>query len=164
MNMKRNTVSAFILSFFLLQGQYAFADDANIRGNTVIWESMSPKEKERVIQNYRGWKSSTPERRERIRRNYRQFHELSPEDQQVLKKRYREYKSLAPADRARVKRRVDRIDALPADNMADAKKRYAREREMPRRERMLHLKQSRFWENLSEEEKEIYKKLLFTDN
>ena len=93
-----------------------------------------------------------------------EFNGLPLEEQQRLKERYRRYRNLGPAGQDRVKKRLDRINALPVDNRVEAEKKYDRNREMPAHERMHHLKQSKFWENLSEEEKEIFKKLLFTDN
>jgi len=162
--MNRNVLIALICSFVLLQGGYVLADDAMIRRNKLVWESLSPEEKSRIIQNYREWRSIPPQKQDRIRRNYETFNELSPEERQKLRERYRNYKSLAPAGREKVKERLHRVDSLPPEHRVEIEKRYIRNREESANERMKHLQQSRFWKHLSEEEREVFKKLLIPNN
>jgi hypothetical protein len=162
--MIRSVLIVCMAFFVLLQGTFVLAEDTKMRRNKLIWESMSPEEKSRVIQNYREWKSSPPQKREKVRRNYDAFSDLSAEERQKLRERYRNYKSLEPARREKVRERLNRIDSLPPESRVEIERRYIRDRERSAHERMKRLQDSRFWNNLSAEEKEIFKKLIIPNN
>lgn len=158
--MTRSMVVLLTAAFVLLQWLSAHADEAMMRRNKILWESMSSEEKDRVIRSYHEWKSSPPQRKERIRRNYDTFNDLSPEEKRMLRARYRNLNSLRPSVRERVREKINRVESLPPENRAEIEKRYLKERERSADERMRHLQGSRFWKDLSDEERDIFKKLI----
>jgi hypothetical protein len=62
-----------------------------------------------------------------------------------------------------VNEKIRRVDSLPPENKERLSKKYRRLREIPVDERMKFLEQSLFWKTLDEQEKEIFKRLMFPD-
>lgn len=159
--MTRIILALMTVACVLFQAAGVRADDARMRRNKILWESMSSEERDRIIRNYHEWKASPPQKRERIRRNYDSFNELSLEERRKLRTRYRNLNSLEPGGREKVRERLSRVESLPPERRAEIEKRYLRERQRSADDRMRHLQDSRFWKNLSEEERNIFKKLLY---
>lgn len=137
------------------------AEDAQPQDNRTRWESMSPEDKQRIIQRYHEWKAQTNEQRERARKNYEYYHAIPREEQLRLKERYRVYRQLDPEKRERIQRNLKRFDQVPAPDMQQAAERYRRLRQKTAEEQMRMIEQSAFWRSLSEQDREIFRRLMF---
>lgn len=157
----------FRIAVLLLAGFFCLAAEGHSSGemdNRRRWQSMTPEEKGRVIDNYRQWKSRPQESRDRIHRNFETYRDLTPEERQTLRERYRTYRNLEPEGKEKLRERLHRV-APPADrNSQDMTRSFRRLREMPPEERMRRVERSRFWRELSKEEREMYKKLIIPEN
>jgi hypothetical protein len=160
MFMMRYALLALFFPMILVQAAPARGNEDTLRRNKLIWESMSSEEKARMMQSYREWKSGPPQKREKMRRNYETFNELSPLERRILRERFRTYKNLKPEGREKIRQRLGRIDAMSPERREEVEKRYLRNRGRTTDERMRQMERSRFWKNLSEEERELYKNIL----
>lgn len=142
----------------------AFALDDHSESNRKRWQSMSPEQKRQVIENYRAWKSRPPESRQRVERNYETYRGLTSEEKQKLRARYRTYRDLDREGRERLRERLQRAVPPSNGNSQDMTRRIRRMQHITPEERMRRLERSRFWRELSNEEREIYKKLIFPSN
>lgn len=52
------------------------------------WRKLSPKEKERVIQNYERWQKLPPQDKEHLREEWNRWRSLPPDRRDQLKRRY----------------------------------------------------------------------------
>jgi len=160
---RRLTIIGVAMLLVALQCGVSAGDDRS-ENNRKRWQSMSPEEKGRVIENYRNWKSRSPENRGRIQRNFETYRELTPEERQKLRERYRTYRNLEPAGQERLREHLHRVDPYSAGNSQDMTRQFRRLQNIPPEERMRRLEHSRFWRDLSPKEREDYKKLLFPKN
>ena len=161
--MKSTLVILVTALLLLLQSGMAAGDDRG-ESNRKRWQSMSSEEKMRVTENYRAWKARPPESRERIRRNFETYRELTPEEQLKLRERYRTYRDLEPAGKERLRERLHRVDPHSDRNSQEMTREFRRMQNIPPEERMRRLERSRIWRDLSRQEREIYKKLIFPNN
>jgi len=70
---------------FLLSPISSWALDANDN-----WRDLSPREKDKVLQNYRRWQNLSPQGKERLREEWDRWQRLPQERRDRLKRRYEE--------------------------------------------------------------------------
>jgi hypothetical protein len=150
------------LVLFVCAG-HCCAEVTKFSRNKALWEAMSPEERLRIAENYRRLKAQPEATQEQTRRNYQNYHGLSIEEKYYLRERYRAYHGLSPSYRERVNERIRRVDSLTPEDRVRLMRRYHRIKERPVAERMKYLEQSLFWKGLNEQEKEIFKRLMFPD-
>jgi hypothetical protein len=81
--MFKRIVVAFALSAILWIPLTGFA--AESRDN---WGKLTPREKERVRQNYERWQSLPPQDKEHLREEWNRYRTLPPDRREQLKRRY----------------------------------------------------------------------------
>lgn len=139
------------------------ADELTIEKNRQKWQKMSPEEKNRVIEIYRGWKAQPEEKKKMIRRNYETYHELSPQERDILRGRFRTYKQLKPSVKESIREKLQNTDRFTAGGHAEKGKRYRSLKDKSDEEKMNMIERSMFWKSLSNEEKEAFKQLMFVE-
>ncbi|MEW6107623.1 MAG: DUF3106 domain-containing protein [Nitrospirota bacterium] len=158
--MRKIFLLTIFFGVFFIQDS-SFAEDVIIIGNRARWESMNPEEKKRIIEIYREWKSGPPERREQIKKNYESYRELPPEEKEKLRERFRVYKSLEPSGRKKVEEKLKKVDSLPLKEKDEIEKKYNKMKRKSENEMMKFIERSFFWKSLNEQEREIFRELMF---
>jgi DNA repair ATPase RecN len=81
--MKRVLVS-ILFSAFLLSPLVGLA------ANSDNWRDLSPKEKDKVLRNYRRWQNLPPQDKEHLREEWDRWQRLPQDRRERLKQRYEE--------------------------------------------------------------------------
>ncbi len=74
-----------VLGFILILLSPVAGVAAESRDN---WRKLSPKEKERIIQNYERWRNLPPQDKEHLREEWNRYRSLPPDRREQLKRRY----------------------------------------------------------------------------
>lgn len=153
-------LAAWVTALVLVYAAAAFAQKEEIAENRTKWEGMAKSEKIRIIQVYRQWKALPEDQQEKMRHNFILYRRLSPEEQRLLKERYRIYQNLSPSLRDQVEERMRYIHSrFSRGYIADLEQ----QREMRKKkieDRIKMLERSLFWKGLSEQEREVFRKML----
>ena len=81
--MKVRDITAIVLAFFLLlTGELTLAADD--------WRNLSPKERERVLDNIKRWEKLPPRDKDRVRETQRYWDRLPKDQRDQIKQRYDE--------------------------------------------------------------------------
>lgn len=150
-----------VLAALVLTVSAASAGDEQTRINRARWETMTPEEKARIIKRYQEWKAESREQREKAEKNYESYQTMPQGEQQRLRERYRVYRELEPEKRERVQQNLKKVDRVPDPDMQHVIERHRKLRQKSSEEQMKTIEQSAFWKGLSEQDREVFRKLMF---
>jgi hypothetical protein len=72
------------------------------------WDELTPRERERAIQNYQEYQRLPRERQQFIDRRYQRYREMPPQARRRLQENYQEYERLPPGERKQFNRKYRR--------------------------------------------------------
>ena len=79
--MKEKTISLIVGLFLLLTAQSASAAGDN-------WRSLTPNEKDRVLENYQRWQRLPQQDKEHLRQEWNRWQRLPKDERERIKERY----------------------------------------------------------------------------
>jgi len=110
-------------------------------------EKLSPEERAIAERNLEGGAASRPRERARVVENYRHWKSMSAEEQRAAKESFKRFKTLQPDEKARILHDFQRWNELPDARRQELQKAYERFQQLPPERREHILKTYRQWEN-----------------
>ncbi len=119
------------------------------------YQSLSPADRERMLQNDPGFRRLPPERQQMLRQRLEHFSSLPPDQQQRVINRMETWEHLTPGQKAEARDVFGRMRQLPADRQRMVRSAVRDLSAMPYDQRMRVIDSPRFKSMFSPEERDI---------
>jgi Protein of unknown function (DUF3106) len=122
--------------------------------------SLSPNDREKVLQNSRAFQNLSPDKQSKIRQQFNQWDRMSPAQRADLREKEDTWRSLTPQQRDHIKNEVlPQMKQMPWDRQQMIRQKLGVLKNMPESARNQRLNDPNFTRGMSDEEKSTLRDL-----
>jgi hypothetical protein len=163
----------FIVLFFSLVifVSYGFSQDATkkrdnprYKENLERWNKLTPEQKQEMRKRYEKLRSMNDDERRQFQERAERFNNLTPEQKEILRKKMEIYRNLPEGQKSSIERFIKRFQNMPPFRKQMLQRRIQKLRSMSPERRERILEQKRFWNEMTEEQREGLRKFLFSED
>jgi hypothetical protein len=97
---------------------------APVPGGRQQLRTMSPQERQRVLEDFQRWNELPEARRQELQDAYQRFQRLPPDRREQIMNRFRQFQALPPEQQQRIIENQERWQRLPREEREDIRRRF----------------------------------------